>query len=76
MPHYHLTKKFSAKITSPTGTVVCVQRDLFMFQFSFKDFLRNEMHKICRMLELNTLLSGSGKNRMHARLPIPPVKYC
>ena len=41
-----------------------------------KDFLRNEMHKICRMLELNTLLSGSGKNRMHARLPIPPVKYC
>ena len=41
-----------------------------------KNFLRNEIHKIYRMLELNTLISGSGKNKMHALLPIPPVKYC
>ena len=41
-----------------------------------KNSLRNEIHKICRMLELNTLISGSRKNRMHALLPSPPVKYC
>lgn len=41
-----------------------------------KKIWRNNIHTAYRILELNILISGPGKDRMPVLFPIPPAKYC